>query len=210
MRLGTPSRPIWTLLQSLKEGDRAVYLLFIRFLRAAQRAFIKADSFLRAAGLICGRLPAFFVAGFCIAAGLDPRFRSAHRAFIAADIRRRAAALIVRLRGPFVSPLFGGRPRRRIGQRQVWPVVPLIAHDLLRFETASNDVKGGNGINKAVVILLLQQVAVSTQIMRFLDDLSLDGADSHHWGCQLVSAMPRFKELYCYYSTSVVTEVYGL
>lgn len=103
------------LLQSLKEGDCADYLLFIRFLRAAQRAFIKADSFLRAAGLICGRLPAFFVAGFRVAAGLDPRFRSAHRAFMAAAIRRRAAALIVRFRGPFVSPLFGGRPRRRIG-----------------------------------------------------------------------------------------------
>lgn len=65
-----------------------------------------------AAGLICGRLPGFFVAGFRVAAGLDPRFRSAHRAFIAAATRRRAAALIVRFRGPFVSPLFGGRPRR--------------------------------------------------------------------------------------------------
>jgi hypothetical protein len=103
------------LLQSLKEGDCADYLLFIRFLRAAQRAFIKADSFLRAAGLICGRLPACFVAGFPVAAGLDPRFRSAHRAFIAADIRRRAAALSVRFPRTFVSPLFGGRPRRRIG-----------------------------------------------------------------------------------------------
>ena len=97
-------------MQSLKEGDCANYLLFIRFLRAAQRAFIKADSFLRAAGLICGRLPAFFVAGFRVAAGLDPRFRSAHRAFIAADIRRRAEALIVRFRGPYLSPLFGKRP----------------------------------------------------------------------------------------------------
>src|SRR5215469_5910740 len=74
-------------------------------------AFIKAESFLRAAGLICGRPPAFFVAGFRVAAGLDPRFRSAHRAFIAAAIRRRAAALSVRFRGPFESPLFGGRPR---------------------------------------------------------------------------------------------------
>jgi len=101
--------------QSRKEADGADYLLFIRFLRAAQRAFIKADSFLRAAGLICGRLPAFFVAGFRVAADLDPRFRSAHRAFIAADIRRRAAALSVRFPRTFVSPLFGGRPRRRIG-----------------------------------------------------------------------------------------------
>jgi hypothetical protein len=89
--------------QLLPAGDdllrqSADYLLFIRFLRAAQRAFIKADSFLRAAGLICGRLPAFFVAGFRVAAGLDPRFRSAHRAFIAADIRRRATAVIVRFR----------------------------------------------------------------------------------------------------------------
>ena len=97
--------------QSRKEADGADYLLFIRFLRAARRAFIRADSFLRAAGLICRRLPAFFVAGFRVAAGLDPRFRSAHRAFIAAAIRRRAAALSVRFRGPFESPLFGGRPR---------------------------------------------------------------------------------------------------
>ena len=100
---------------SVTEGDCADYLLFIRFLRAAQRAFIKADSFLLAAGLICGRLPAFFVAGFRVAAGFDPRFRSTHRAFIAAEIRRRAAAFIVRFPRPFVSPLFGGRPRRRIG-----------------------------------------------------------------------------------------------
>jgi hypothetical protein len=92
---------------SVIEGRRLCRLLaFHPFLRAAQRAFIKADSFLRAAGLICGRLPAFFVAGFRVAACLDPRFRSAHRAFIAAAIRRRAAALIVRFRGPFVSPLF--------------------------------------------------------------------------------------------------------
>ena len=90
-------------------------MLFIRFLRAAQRAFIKADSFLRAAGLIRGRPRAFFVAGFRVAAGLDPRFRSVHQAFMAAAIRRRAAALSVRFRGLFVSPLFGGRPRRRIG-----------------------------------------------------------------------------------------------
>jgi len=96
------------LFQSLQEGDCADYLLFIRFLRAAQRAFIKTDSFLRAAGLICGRLPAFFVAGFRVAAGLDPSFGSAHRAFMAAAIRRRAAALSVRFPGPFVSPLFGG------------------------------------------------------------------------------------------------------
>ena len=150
MRLGTPSRPIWTVLsrrdlmdkvirlrvsarKQMKRnrathcpghctsasvtaaGDCADYLLFIRFLHVAQQAFVKADSFLRAAGLICGRLPAFFVAGFRVAAGFDPRFRSAHRAFIAADIRRRAAALIMSLRGPFVSPLCGGRPRRRIG-----------------------------------------------------------------------------------------------
>jgi len=51
-------------------GDCADYLLFIRFLHVAQQAFVKADSFLRAAGLICGRLPAFFVAGFRVAAGL--------------------------------------------------------------------------------------------------------------------------------------------
>ena len=42
----TLSQGIAHLLQSRKEGDCADYLLFIRFLRAAQRAFIEADSFL--------------------------------------------------------------------------------------------------------------------------------------------------------------------
>jgi len=95
---------------SVTEGRPLCRLLaFHPLLTCCPTSFIKADSFLRAAGLICGRLPAFFVAGFRVTAGLDPRFRSAHRAFIAAAIRRRAAALIVRFRGPFVSPLFGGR-----------------------------------------------------------------------------------------------------
>ena len=55
--------------------------LLSAFLRAAQRAFIKAESFFRAAGLICGRLAFFLAAGLAeafFAAGISyPPFHSA-------------------------------------------------------------------------------------------------------------------------------------
>src|SRR5215469_15449863 len=116
MRLGTPNRPIWTVLSRRDLWTRAYVYEFCReaderdgatncpghgtsasvtevrrlcrllafhlFLTCCPTsAFIKADRVFRAAGHICGRLPAFFVAGFRVAAGLDPRFRSAPPSF---------------------------------------------------------------------------------------------------------------------------------
>ena len=82
------------------------------FLRAAQRAFISADNFFRAAGLIWGRPAAFFAVALVVLAGDLRFFRAAQRAFIASEIRLRAAALMTRRPDPVVVLLFGGRPRR--------------------------------------------------------------------------------------------------
>jgi len=82
------------------------------FFRAAQRAFIRAASFLRAAGLIGFRAGAFLAGGAAFFEA-DLPFRVAHRSFIAADIRLRAAGLMVRLRGPACNDsALGGRPPR--------------------------------------------------------------------------------------------------
>jgi hypothetical protein len=77
------------------------------FLASAHRALASADSFLRAAGLIGFRAPAFFaeVAAFF---GTDLPSRCAHRSLIAAEMRLRVAAPIVRV----PDPASAGRPRR--------------------------------------------------------------------------------------------------
>ena len=79
------------------------------FFASAHRALASADSFLRAAGLIAFRAPAFLadVAAFF---GTDLPSRCAHRSLMAAEIRLRAAALIVRV----PDPALPGRPRRGV------------------------------------------------------------------------------------------------
>ena len=79
-------------------------------LRAAQRAFINADNFFRAAGLIFGRPAVFLAAALAGFLGEEPFFLAAHLAFIAAEIRFLAATLRTRLLVPTIP--FGGRPRR--------------------------------------------------------------------------------------------------
>lgn len=72
------------------------------FFLAAQRAFMRADNFFRAAALIPRRL-----------AGAGLLFRFAHRCFIASEIRLRAVALMWRRPcRPVIEVAFGGRPRR--------------------------------------------------------------------------------------------------
>ena len=95
----------------------AVYAAFACRLRAAHRAFIRADSFFLAAGLIWGRPAAFFAAVFTGFIGDPPLFfLAAHRAFIAAEMRLRAAALKTRRFPPVTD--FGGRPATRSGALQ--------------------------------------------------------------------------------------------
>src|SRR6266404_1642724 len=73
------------------------YFLPAAFRRAAQRAFIDSESFLRPAAV----RPRFFPAAFAVGA-LPPDFRrAAHRAFIASESFLRPAAVNpLRLRGP--------------------------------------------------------------------------------------------------------------
>ena len=85
---------------------------YAAFFLAAHRAFINSDNFFLAAGLICFRFGAAFLAdalAFLAAAffGAALPFRCAHLFFIAADILARAEALMC------LRPAdFGGRPRR--------------------------------------------------------------------------------------------------
>src|SRR5271165_7603998 len=74
------------------------------FFLASHLAFIIADNFFLAAGLI-GRRTAF-VGVVALAFGADLPFHFAHRCFIASEMRLRAAADMWRVR-----PAFGGRPR---------------------------------------------------------------------------------------------------
>ena len=77
------------------------YFLPAAFRRAAQRAFIDSDNFLRPAAVRPRFLPAFFV----LAVGaLPPPRRAAQRAFIASESFRRPAAVSpLRRRGPFAA-----------------------------------------------------------------------------------------------------------
>ena len=94
-----------SLRQALVSVVKALVYAFALFL-AAQRAFIRADIFFRAAALIPRR--------FALA-GADLPLRFAQRCFIASEIRLRAAALIVRRFWRVAGAVcdFGGRPRRR-------------------------------------------------------------------------------------------------
>jgi hypothetical protein len=108
-RLGKPPidrmarRPTWaSALDGVRTGGaRSLGRYPVAFFRSARRAFIRADSRLRAAALKWGGFRAAFL-GFCFA----------HHAFLAAPMRRRAARLMV-LR----LAVLGGRPGPRLGPR---------------------------------------------------------------------------------------------
>jgi len=76
----------------------------------AQRAFMSADNFFFAAGLI-GRRTAVFLGAALSCFGADFPFHLAHLCFIALEMRLRAAGLM-RRRFPPADVAFGGRPRR--------------------------------------------------------------------------------------------------